>query len=80
MNQQNSQIDVNLAELTATQKVEMSQKLAAANSFFNMENFDVAEEHYIEILTKYNCKEEDARGRLKVINPEKLQQIINSCD
>ena len=42
MNQQNSQIDVNLAELTATQKVEMSQKLAAANSFFNMENFDVA--------------------------------------
>lgn len=73
-------IDVNLAELTPGQKIELSQKLAAANSFFNMENFDMAEDHYTDILTNYNCKEEDARGRLKVINPEKLQQIIDACD
>lgn len=74
------EIDVNLAELTPGQKIELSQKLAAANSFFNMENFDMAEDHYTDILTNYNCKEEDARGRLKVINPEKLQQIVNACD
>ncbi len=80
MNQSKTAIDVNLTALTPAQKVEMSQKLAAANSFFNMESFDVAEEHYTDILTNYNCKEEDARGRLKVINPEKLQQIIDSCD
>ncbi len=80
MGNKSGDIDVNLEELTPAQKIELSQKLAAANSFFNMENFDVAEEHYTDILTNYNCKEEDARGRLKVINPEKLQQIIDACD
>jgi len=80
MDRNKDSIDVNLAELTPAQKIEMSQKLAAANSFFNLENFETAEEHYIEVLTNYNCKEEDARGRLKVINPEKLQQIIDACD
>lgn len=80
LNQNNTSIDVNLTALTPAQKIEMSQKLAAANSFFNMENFDVAEEHYIDILTNYNCNEEDARGRLKIINPEKLKPIIDACD
>ncbi len=80
INQQNNKVDVNLAQLTPTQKVELNKKLSAANSFFNVENFDVAEQHYIDILTNYDCKEEDARGRLKTINPEKLEQIIASCD
>ncbi len=73
-------IDVNLAELTPGQKIELSQKLAAANSFFNMENFDAAEQHYMDILTNYDCQEADARSRLKIINPEKLNQIIAACE
>ncbi len=73
-------IDLNLAELTPAQKIEMSNKLQAANSFFNMENFEQAEAHYVDVLTNYNCKEADARGSLKVINPEKLNQIIAACD
>jgi len=80
MNQQNNSIEVNLADLTPAQKIEMTNKLAAANSFFNMENFDAAEQHYTDILTNYDCQEADARSRLKIINPEKLNQIIAACE
>ena len=80
MNQQNNSIEVNLADLTPAQKIEMTNKLAAANSFFNMENFDAAEQHYIDILTNFDCQEADARSRLKIINPEKLNQIIAACE
>ncbi len=80
MNNNGTAVDVNLAELTPSQKVELSNKLAAANSFFNQELFDNAENLYIDILTNYNCKEEDARGRLEIINPGKLQGILDACD
>lgn len=80
MGNQKSTVNVNLEKLTPTQLVELNKKLEAANSFFNNEMFDMAEKHYIEILSNFDCTEQDARGRLKVLNPEKLQQIIDACE
>ncbi len=73
-------IEVNKVKLTPQQMVELSEKLPAANSFFNMQNFTQAEVFYEEILTKYDCKEEDARGRMKILNIEKYNKIIEACD
>ena len=73
-------IEVNQVDLTPTQMVEMSDKLQAANSFFNVKDFKQAEFFYEEILTKYDCKEADARGRMKILNVEKYNKIIASCD
>ncbi len=77
---QDDSINHNISNLTPAQKIEMSQKLQAAGSFFNLENFSQAEVLYVEVLTKFDCTEEEARGRLKVINPQKLKQIIDACD
>ncbi|MCF6300284.1 MAG: serine/threonine protein kinase [Proteobacteria bacterium] len=74
------EVSINTAHLTPAQKAEMSDKLGAAGAHFNNENFQVAEDLYITVLTKYDCKEEDARARLKSINAVRYKQIIDKCD
>lgn len=73
-------IEINQTTLTKEQQVEMSNKLGAASGQFNMGNFTVAEELYETVLTEFNCKEEEARNRMKTLNKTKYDQIIASCD
>lgn len=80
MGKNDGAIEVNKVKLTPEQMVELSEKLPAANSFFNMQNFTQAEVFYEEILTKYDCKEADARGRMKILNIEKYNKIVEACD
>ncbi|WP_395376116.1 serine/threonine-protein kinase [Marinicella sp. W31] len=77
---QNPSIEVNTQALTPDQLVELSNKLGAANSFFSMGNTNQAEELYLSILTDFDCTNEEARGRLKLLNPQAHQQVIDSCD
>ncbi len=73
-------LDLNTEELTVTQKVEMSDKLNAANSQFRLENLAVAEQLYTQILTDYDCTQEEARSRLKIMNKAKHDEIVTACD
>jgi serine/threonine protein kinase len=79
MNKQNT-IDINQTTLTKEQQVEMSNKLGAASGQFNMGNFTTAEELYETVLVNFNCKDEEARNRMKTLNKEKFDRIIESCD
>lgn len=80
MGQKEGAIEVNQLDLTPEQVIEMSEKLGAANGFFNMKNFSQAEAMYEEILTKFDCNEADARGRMKILNAEKYNKIVAACD
>ncbi|MCB1582743.1 MAG: serine/threonine-protein kinase [Marinicella sp.] len=79
MNQQNS-IEINQNTLTNEQIVEMNNKLGAASGQFNMGNFTVAEELYEKVLVEFDCKEPDARNRMKTLNRAKYDQIVAECD
>jgi serine/threonine protein kinase len=79
MNQQNS-IELNQTELTAEQLIEVSDKLGAAGVFFKQQNLKQAEELYLSVLTEFDCKNEDARNRVKLLNRAKYDQIVAECD
>lgn len=79
MNQQ-SVIEVNQTSLTREQQVEMSNKLGAASGQFNIGNFDLAEDLYEKVLVEFDCKDEEARNRMKTLNKAKFDQIVASCD
>lgn len=80
MGKQGGSIEVNQLDLTPEQLIELSKKLGAASGFFNMQNFADAEAMYEEILTKYDCNEADALGRMKILNIEKYNKIVEACD
>ena len=79
MGQQDS-VTINQTTLTREQQVEMNNKLGAANSQFKIGNFNVAEELYEKVLLEFDCKEPDARSRMKTLNKAKYENIIASCD
>ena len=67
------------AQMDATRRLEMQDKLAAAGAFVRMENLDAAEEAYILVLEQYDCTSEEARRALMAMNPDKLQSIVDNC-
>jgi len=79
MNQQNT-IELNQTELNSEQLLEVSNKLGAADVFFKQQNINQAEALYLSVLTEFDCKNEDARNRLKLLNRAKYDQIIAACD
>ena len=79
MNQQ-AAIEINQTTLTKEQQVEMSNKLSAASSQFNVGNFTMSEQLYETVLVEFDCKDEEARNRMKTLNKVKYDQIIASCD
>ncbi len=79
MNQQNT-IEINQTELTSEQLLEVSNKLGAADVFFKQQNINQAEALYLSVLTEFDCKNEDARNRIKILNRAKYDQIIAACD
>lgn len=80
INNRQPKIDVNKKALSPEQLVELSNKLGAANSFFTVGNIDQAEELYRKILIEYDCANQEARGRLKLIDAATYQQIVDSCE
>ncbi|TDR22371.1 serine/threonine-protein kinase [Marinicella litoralis] len=79
MNQQNA-IEINQTTLNSEQLLEMSNKLGAAEVFFKQQNINQAEALYLSVLTEFDCKNEDARNRIKILNRAKYDQIIAACD
>lgn len=79
MNQQ-AAFDINQTDLTVEQQIEMSDKLAAAGAFFRNENLKAAEQLYESVLVDFDCKDADARNRMKTLNKAKYEQIIASCN
>ncbi len=79
MNQQNS-VEINQTTLTTEQQLEMTDKLAAAEVHFRNGNISIAEQLYESVLLDFDCKEADARNRLKALNRTKHDQIIAECD
>lgn len=80
MNKQDNIEINNSANLTTEQQLEMSDKLAAAEVHFRTGNTSMAEQLYETVLIDFDCKEPDARNRLKALNKSKHDQIIASCD
>jgi len=79
MNQQNA-IELNQTELNSEQLLEVSNKLGAADVFFKRQDINQAEALYLSVLTEYDCKNEDARNRIKILNRAKYDQIVAACD
>ncbi len=79
MNQQNA-IQLNQTTLSSEQLLEVSNKLGAADVFFKQQNINQAEALYFSVLTEFDCKNEDARNRIKILNRAKYDQIIAACD
>lgn len=67
------------AQMDAGKRIEMQEKLAAANSFIRLGNTDNAEELYVLVLEEYDCSDEEARRGLQALNPGKLQSIVDGC-
>lgn len=56
-----------------------TDKLAAAQSFARLRNFDTAEELYVQVLTQYDCTNREARRGLEGLNPTKLNELLARC-
>ena len=77
---QKAPIEINQATLTEEQRIELNNKLMAANSQFNLGDHSTAEQLYETILTEFDCTEADARSRMKILNRTKHDEIVASCD
>jgi serine/threonine-protein kinase PpkA len=72
-------VQVDGAVLTQEQSIEMQDKLAAAQSFARLQNFDSAEELYVQVLTQYDCTNREAQRGLEALNPQKLNELTTRC-
>ena len=72
-------IEIRHKDLTPSEKIELNNKRAAANTFLKIEQFDNAEINFKLILQKYDCKDVDARNFLREFNPEFYQKIVAGC-
>ncbi len=58
----------------------MQDLLAAANTFARIQNYEMAEDRYAQVLRDFECTNEEARRGLTAINPQKLAEIVAGCD
>lgn len=68
------------SKLSMEQQLEMTNKIMAAESFIRAGNTKNAENLFETVLTQFDCHNQDARNRMKILNPEKLSRIIKSCE
>lgn len=61
-------------------QVEMQDKLAAATAFTRMGRYEDAELNLVDVLTEYDCKNEEARRGLMALNETRARELIAACD
>jgi serine/threonine-protein kinase PpkA len=67
------------SRLTPQQLIELSDKLAAATTNVRLERFEEARPLLIEVLEKYDCRNEEARRAMSIIDKAKLDELIAAC-
>ncbi len=72
-------IEVINQDLSPSQKIELNDKLTAANRFLKLEQYENAQGLFKTILTDFDCKNPDARNFMKSFDAEFLQKIVNDC-
>jgi serine/threonine-protein kinase PpkA len=65
--------------LTQAQRLEMQDKLAAAQSMARNGLMDNAEDLYVLVLTQFDCTNLEARRGLEALNPAKLNELLARC-
>lgn len=65
--------------LDQAQRLEMQDKLAAAQSMARNGLMDSAEELYVVVLTQFDCTNLEARRGLEALNPERLNELMARC-
>lgn len=67
-------------ELSVEERLEVQKQLDAAVSFQNMQQYDSARDAFIKVLKEYDCTNREARSGLRVLDPEKLNELVARCN
>lgn len=67
------------AILSTEQRRAVSDALLAAESFSRMERYEDAALNYVNVLTKYDCNNREARRGLKAVDPDLYEKTIAGC-
>ena len=70
---------VTFRELSSEEMLRMRDLLAAGEVQFRMNNTDIAEANFIKVLEEYDCRNDEARRSLQMLNPTKLTTIVEAC-
>lgn len=65
--------------LDQAKRLEMQDKLAAAQSMARNNQMENAEALFVMVLTQFDCTNAEARRGLEALNPDKLNELLARC-